>query len=249
MLRQENDDLATTIETLKSELIASHEDSEKAHSELDQLRMTAFDSHKQTSDEASSRELMLREAQEDLERVRIEREEWEAEAMRERVRREELEQHAQQLEVDLAHVKTQLAVMTEDRDRYAESEVNLQAVLEEFQSAKDREVRDTVQGLDGQLRQATEQIQALRERAMVAEQKLTQANDDAEKVLQLQKEVKEKNILIGKVRHEAVILNEHLTEALRRLRKDSSDQSVDRFVPCFRCSPLSWVLTVVNAAG
>lgn len=239
MLRTENEDLAQTIETLKTELIASHEDSERVHSELDQLRSTAFDSQKQTTDEASSRDLMLREAQEDLERVRIEREEWESEAMRERVRREQYEQHAQQLEVDLAHVKTELAVMTEDRDRHAESAINLQTVLEEFQSSKEREIRETVGSLDAQLQQAREQIMTLKQRAIEAENKLAQSNNDAEKVLQLQKEVKEKNAIIGKVRHEAVILNEHLTEALRRLRRDSSDHSVDRFVLPFLCTEFS----------
>lgn len=30
----------------------------------------------------------------------------------------------------------------------------------------------------------------------------------------------------------AVILNEHLTEALRRLKKDSNENSVDRYAPC-----------------
>jgi len=40
--------------------------------------------------------------------------------------------------------------------------------------------------------------------------------------------VKEKNLLIGKLRHVAVIINEHLMEALRRLRRNSSDTNVDR---------------------
>lgn len=63
----------------------------------------------------------------------------------------------------------------------------------------------------------------------------------------MEQEVKEKNLLIGKLRHEgvpsvssifyitranfvlsAVIMNEHLIEALRRLRKSSPDTNVDR---------------------
>jgi len=44
----------------------------------------------------------------------------------------------------------------------------------------------------------------------------------------LEQEVKEKNLLIGKLRHEAVIMNEHLIEALRRLRKSSTETNVDR---------------------
>jgi hypothetical protein len=40
--------------------------------------------------------------------------------------------------------------------------------------------------------------------------------------------VKEKNLLIGKLRHEAVTLNEHLTKALRILKKGRPEENVDR---------------------
>ena len=41
---------------------------------------------------------------------------------------------------------------------------------------------------------------------------------DLERVRPFEKEVKEKNLLIGKLRHEGVILNEHLTKALRHTK-------------------------------
>ena len=53
---------------------------------------------------------------------------------------------------------------------------------------------------------------------------------ELERVLPYEKEVKEKNLLIGKLRHEAVILNDHLTKALRFLRKGNPDDNVDRSV-------------------
>jgi len=40
--------------------------------------------------------------------------------------------------------------------------------------------------------------------------------------------VKEKNLLIGKLRHEAVILNDHLTKALRFLKRGKPEDNVDR---------------------
>lgn len=40
--------------------------------------------------------------------------------------------------------------------------------------------------------------------------------------------MKEKNLLIGKLRHEAVTLNEHLTKALRILKKGRPEDNVDR---------------------
>ncbi|GAA6062091.1 hypothetical protein JCM10212_002341, partial [Sporobolomyces blumeae] len=227
-LRAANDDLQMTVETLKTELIQSNEDADAAHSELEQLRLRAFDSEKQTSDEANERDLLLREVQEDLERVKMEREEWESEAMRERVRREEMQSIFGQVEMELATAKSEREALREERDREQESAANLHAVLEEFQAAKDRELQSLLGDLQNQLHDATEALARYRQQAAEAENRLAIAQSNDEKVLALTKEVKDKNLFIGKLRHEAVILNEHLTEALRRLKRDSSENSVDR---------------------
>jgi predicted nuclease with TOPRIM domain len=133
-LEATNEDLAYTIDTLKSELIQSHADSEHVHSELESLRLRAFDTQKSSVDEFTNRERALREAQEDLERVRMEREEWEGEAMRERVRREEVASRLGQIEFEYAAVKEEREIIRDERDREAESAANLHAVLEEFQA-------------------------------------------------------------------------------------------------------------------
>jgi hypothetical protein len=52
-----------------------------------------------------------------------------------------------------------------------------------------------------------------------------------ERLLPFEREVKEKNLLIGKLRHEAVTLNDHLTKALRFLKRGKPDDNVDRYVP------------------
>lgn len=137
-LRAANDDLSHTVETLKAELIQSHADSDALHTELEKLRARAFDAERATTDEAQQREIALRESQEDLERVRIERDEWEGEAMRERVRREELAARQGQIEMELAHAKADRETLREERDREMESAANLSAVLEEFQASESR---------------------------------------------------------------------------------------------------------------
>lgn len=77
--------------------------------------------------------------------------------------------------------------------------------------------------------------------------KLEESQSNITKTQELENQIKEKNLLIGKLRHEsvyrlhllilsslpgmlciAVIINEHLVEALRRLRKSSSETNVDR---------------------
>ncbi|KAK4056841.1 hypothetical protein OIO90_002091 [Microbotryomycetes sp. JL221] len=227
-LRATNEDLSETVETLKNELIQANEDSEHAHTELERLRQTAFDSQRTTSDEATERELALRDLQEDLERVRNEREEWESEAMRERVRREEAQARLNQLELELAQANKERETLRHERDREAESASNLHAVLEEFQEAKERELNTTLRDLSAQLQESNDSLIMFKERAKHAETALLNAQDDSEKVNSLTKQVKDQSLLIGKLRHEAVILNEHLTEALRRLKKGDNEASVDR---------------------
>jgi len=64
--------------------------------------------------------------------------------------------------------------------------------------------------------------------ALNAEGALDDATGHAKRTDELEKELKEKINLIGKNRYESVVLNEHLTEALRRLRKNTSETNVDR---------------------
>ena len=52
---------------------------------------------------------------------------------------------------------------------------------------------------------------------------------ELERLRPFENEVKEKNLLIGKLRHEAVTLNDHLTKALRFLRKGKPEDNVDRY--------------------
>jgi hypothetical protein len=57
---------------------------------------------------------------------------------------------------------------------------------------------------------------------------LDKYQQDVGKTQKYEKEIKEKNLLIGKLRHEAIILNEHLVEAMRKLKEETSENNVDR---------------------
>jgi len=64
--------------------------------------------------------------------------------------------------------------------------------------------------------------------ASTAQNELEATKKELERALPFEKEVKEKNLLIGKLRHEAVILNDHLTKALRFLKQRKPEDMVDR---------------------
>ena len=72
------------------------------------------------------------------------------------------------------------------------------------------------------------QVQESQSKANKAEGSLVSMRKELERALPFEKEVKEKNLLIGKLRHEAVILNDHLTKALRYLKKGKPEDNIDK---------------------
>ena len=82
-----------------------------------------------------------------------------------------------------------------------------------------------------QLEDLRKQVQESQNAAAEAIKALDAAKKEVERALPFEMEVKEKNLLIGKLRHEAVILNDHLTKALRYLRKGKPEDNIDKSVP------------------
>jgi len=85
-----------------------------------------------------------------------------------------------------------------------------------------------VEQAQSQLDELRKQLQAAEQAASNAKQELETTQQELQRALPFEKEVKEKSLLIGKLRHEAVTLNEHLTKALRILKKGRPEENVDR---------------------
>lgn len=97
-----------------------------------------------------------------------------------------------------------------------------------YRAARRRELRELVENSQSQLEELRKQLQDAEQRASEASAALESSRVDLERALPFEREVKEKNLLIGKLRHEAVILNDHLTKALRFLKKGKPEDNIDR---------------------
>lgn len=130
-LTAEGDDLRSTVETLKAELISSNDEAERATRELEALRTRALQENAQ---ESMLRERELREAQSELERCRIERDEWERALMQERVvlneARVSIDALSRDLEIEQETRRRDVEALETERERAT----NLQSVLEDFQA-------------------------------------------------------------------------------------------------------------------
>lgn len=93
-----------------------------------------------------------------------------------------------------------------------------------------RELRELVENNQSQIDGLSKEVKEAEGLASAANAERDNLRTELERVLPYEKEVKEKNLLIGKLRHEAVILNDHLTKALRFLKKGNPEDNVDRSV-------------------
>lgn len=95
-------------------------------------------------------------------------------------------------------------------------------------TARKRELREMVESSQSQLDTLRSEAEAAKTAAAASAKEVEAKRSELERALPFEREVKEKNLLIGKLRHEAVILNDHLTKALRFLKRGKPEDNVDR---------------------
>ncbi|KAI3481428.1 hypothetical protein L1887_56130 [Cichorium endivia] len=143
-----------------------------------------------------------RELHELVERTKLDAHNWQAACLEERARREDLETqlHDARDAADRARqAETHHRLIAE---REAASAANLSAVLSEFESSQEAELSRALGDHRAQLDALSSSLAEYKSRAETAESKLSENADLASQAEKLGAQVKEKNLLIGKLRHE-----------------------------------------------
>ncbi|CAG8500987.1 24401_t:CDS:2 [Racocetra persica] len=227
-LNKNNQELLNTISQLQSELSLSRNEHDSMTQRLQTLETHLYEVQHQTSQELSEKDNIIRDLQINLDRSEREREDADVSAMELKSAKNELLSRIKHLEREIEALKYEKEVLKVEKNNESESLANLQSVLEEFEAAKQSEIREAIEGIQRRLSTTSKELTEFKERALLAENQLAQIKEGIGRTAQYEKEIKEKNLLIGKLRHETVILNEHLTEALRRMREESSENNVDK---------------------
>lgn len=175
-------------------------------------------------------ELVDQEAymREEFENAKQAMHDWEVLAMEERTIRKDLTDRNADLEEQLSTVKEAYDKAASERDSQSSTVDGLQKALQEIQTVRKQELKELVEMNQSEQEALRKQLQDLQSSHESTVTQLEQTTKDLERALPFEKEVKEKNLLIGKLRHEAVTLNDHLTKALRFLKKGKPEDNVDR---------------------
>ncbi|KAI5360142.1 putative GRIP domain-containing protein [Septoria linicola] len=227
-LEKTNSTAQSESERLQKQIFELNTNLESQASEIETLRSRT---NLSTSNWAKERDDMVqREAalREDYEVARQAMQDWEILATEERSRREALEEKSQELEDQLNSQREAYERIQSEANTQSSTVDGLQRALRDLQEERKRELREMVEQSQSQLDALRAQTKAAEEAAATLKSELETTQAELARAAPFEKEVKEKNLLIGKLRHEAVILNDHLTKALRFLKRGKPEDNVDR---------------------
>ncbi|PTB53046.1 hypothetical protein M431DRAFT_88721 [Trichoderma harzianum CBS 226.95] len=229
-LEAQNEELRNAAESSSESLAKVREELQDATRELTTLRSR---NNLSANNWGKEREELIRSIQhlkEEMETTSNAMGEWEVIAMEERSIKENLGDKVAELEEEIVGLREGYEAAAAERDSQATLIDNLQNALREIQDARKKELRDLVETSEAQLQEQKKLVQEAVAKASEAQEAKAELVKELERTVPFEKEVKEKNLLIGKLRHEAIVLNDHLTKALRYLKKTKPEDNVDRQV-------------------
>ncbi|KAG5519207.1 hypothetical protein PMAC_002295 [Pneumocystis sp. 'macacae'] len=234
-IRKENHELLKQVSCLKEELFNVNNDCYEKSKEIISLNERI---DKLERDWINEKDILYKQqdaAVKDTEKYKKISEDWKEIALEERItknnfkeRLEEFREKVKDLETLLKQKHTLNTELekenTQNRQIIDEYEKKINKIIEDYQN----DLKEITGGLESQIGIFKDKNLELENyiNKLVLEKK--ESEEKIKKLLLFEKEIKEKNLLIGKLKHEAVILNEHLVKALKLLRKDNFEESIDK---------------------
>ncbi|KAI9048721.1 hypothetical protein LZ554_007552 [Drepanopeziza brunnea f. sp. 'monogermtubi'] len=227
-LESQNKSLQNKVARLESEIKRLEREAQESSKELSSLRNRHNLSQQNWVNEREDFVQQTRQLRDEAEAAKEAMGDWEVLALEERSMREGLAERIKDLEEQFSLQKEAYEEAVSERDSQSSSLEGLQRALKEVQESRKRELREMVESYEEQLQSLKKILQESDSRATEAEASKGALQTELERLIPFEKEIKEKNLLVGKLRHEAIILNDHLTKALRFLKKAKPEDNIDR---------------------
>jgi chromosome segregation ATPase len=228
-LESQNERLQSQVQGLEGDVKRLEEESNDSSKELSSLRNRHNLSQQNWVHEREDLVQQAKHLREEAEAAKEAMGDWEVLAMEERSMRESLTERIADIEEQFEAQKEAFEAAVAERNNQSQTVDGLQRALQEVQEARKRELREIVESYEEQLQVLKKLVQESDTRASEADASKTALQTEVDRLMPFEKEIKEKNLLIGKLRHEAIVLNDHLTKALRFLKKAKPEDNIDRY--------------------
>jgi len=227
-LESQNESLQQNVKSLEDNVARLKEEIRESSKELSSLRNRHNLSQQNWLQEREDLMQQTKQLKDEAEAAKEAMGDWEVLAMEERSIRESLTDRINDMEEQFSVQKEAYESAVVERDSQLQAVDGLQRALQEIQEARKRELREMVESTEEQVQALKKLVQDSDSRAAEAEAAKGALLAELDRLEPFEKEVKEKNLLIGKLRHEAIVLNDHLTKALRFLKKAKPEDNIDR---------------------
>ncbi|KAL2073183.1 hypothetical protein VTL71DRAFT_10507 [Oculimacula yallundae] len=227
-LESQNEALQGSVKNLEDNVKRLEQDAHESSKELSSLRNRHNLSQQNWVSEREDFVQQTRQLRDEAEAAKEAMGDWEVLAMEERSMREGLAERIRDLEEQFSIQKELYEEAVSERDSQSQTLEGLQRALQDVQESRKRELREMVESYEEQLQSLKKIVQDSDSRATEAEASKGALQTEVDRLVPFEKEIKEKNLLVGKLRHEAIILNDHLTKALRYLKKAKPEDNIDR---------------------
>lgn len=228
-LEAQNDELQGTVTAREEEAERLRGEVQEQGRELASLRSRSNLSQQNWLKEKDDATRQMQHLKSELESTTAAMGEWEVIAMEERSLRESLADKVSDLEEQVTTSREAFERADSDREAQSQAVDRLQRALQELQDTRKRELREMVESTEVQVQALKKRAREADERAAEAEAAREKLSKELERTVPFEKEVKEKNLLIGKLRHEAIVLNDHLTKALKYIKKTKPEETIDKY--------------------
>lgn len=216
--------LKETSEILKSELISANAKVESLSQDLSTVRMEYQNSIVQWDSKYDNLVGQMRASSEEAEKSKNMCKALEVSLSEEKALLVNLESKSNLLEDQLKNQINYAEQYRKERDESKAVSLTLQNEFESFKTLtneKEAGLSKQIESLKSALDDA--KLETLNDKA-----KLVELEEVTKNIPELEREVKEKGLQLGKLRHEAVTLNEHLTRALKLIQRSSQGDTVDK---------------------
>lgn len=217
-----NNEINSLINELNQVKIAHKRDIE----DLESLRLHLQETDNEYMIDSNNQKEILEEYTRTIEALESEKDTWESACAKERENNVILQEQIQSLHDRIAEMKIELDEVCKERDEHLDACQSLEHVLAEHELIKRQDIENSVLEYKLQLEEYQKEINNKDEIISDYENQLSNSKTDESELKLLKEKIIEKDMIIGRIRQDALQNHQHLTEALKRLHSNS--EQVDK---------------------
>ena len=206
-LETENTALTETVSTLQTEITSLSSENSTLASQVSHLRREVSVAQSKLSEhdrEHARLEKAKRTLEAEVDNLQLALTNWERTASEEHSIAESSRDRIVLLEEEIASYRDHQDSARGEAERYRDEVDKLRRALREVQEERKRELREVVEGMEGQIERLNLRVEQGEKRAVDAERRLEENQKELERLKPFEGEVKEKAALLGKTRHEGI---------------------------------------------